>query len=174
MLLRPVHFLPPTLLLSLAISMSVSSAATADYPIRPVPFTAVRITGGFWQTRQAVNLAVTVPYAIKQCEDTGRLTNFDLAAETLRRRAAGETTFQNQPVTIYPFDDSDVYKVMEGIAYALHVKPDPALEARLDGWIARIAAAQEPDGYLYTFRTMHPDTPVHEWIAQERWPGIPT
>ena len=149
--------------------MSVSSAATADYPIRPVPFTAVRITGGFWQTRQAVNLAVTVPYAIKQCEDTGRLTNFDLAAETIRRRAAGEATFQNQPVTIYPFDDSDVYKVMEGIAYALHVKPDPALEARLDGWIVRIAAAQEPDGYLYTFRTMHPDTPVHEWIAPRRW-----
>lgn len=141
----------------------------ADYPIRPVPFTAVRITGGFWHTRQQVNLRVTVPYAIKQCEDTGRLTNFDLAAETLRRRAAGEKSFQNKPVTIYPFDDSDVYKVMEGIAYALHVEPDPALEARLDGWIARIAAAQEPDGYLYTFRTMHPDAPVHEWIAPERW-----
>lgn len=141
----------------------------ADYPIRPAPFTAVRITGGFWHTRQQVNLAVTVPYAIKQCEDTGRLTNFDLAAETLRRRAAGETSFQNKPVTIYPFDDSDVFKVMEGIAYALHVRPDPALAARLDGWIARAAAAQEPDGYLYTFRTMHPDTPVHEWIAPERW-----
>lgn len=164
---HPIQLLATTLCLT-AMSMP-AAAATADYPIRPVPFTAVRITGGFWQTRQAVNLTITVPYAIKQCEDTGRLTNFDLAAETLRRRAAGETTFQNKPVTIYPFDDSDVYKVMEGIAYALHVKPDPALEARLDGWIARIAAAQEPDGYLYTFRTMHPDTPVHEWIAPQRW-----
>ncbi len=144
-------------------------APSADYPIRPVPFTAVRITGGFWQKRQAVNLATTVPYAIRQCEDTGRLRNFDLAAETLRRRAAGEASFQNQPVTIYPFDDSDVYKVMEGIAYALHVRPDPALEARLDGWIARVVAAQEPDGYLYTFRTMHPDTPAHEWIDEKRW-----
>jgi DUF1680 family protein len=165
--LRPAQLFATTLCLT-ALTMP-ASAATADYPIRPVPFTAVRITGGFWQTRQAVNLAVTVPYAIKQCEDTGRLANFDLAAETRRRRAAGEATFQNQPVTIYPFDDSDVYKVMEGIAYALHVKPDPALEARLDGWIARIAAAQEPDGYLYTFRTMHPDTPVHEWISPQRW-----
>lgn len=145
------------------------SSPTADYPIRPVPFTAVRITGGFWQKRQAVNLATTVPYAIRQCEDTGRLRNFDLAAETLRRRAAGETTFQHKPVTIYPFDDSDVYKVMEGIAYALHVQPDPTLEARLDGWIARVIAAQEPDGYLYTFRTMHPDSPVHEWIDEKRW-----
>jgi len=143
--------------------------SSADYPIRPVPFTAVRITGGFWQKRQLVNLTTTVPYAIKQCEDTGRLTNFDLAAETLRRRAAGDTTFQNKPLTIYPFDDSDVYKVIEGIAYALHVKPDPELEARLDGWIARIVAAQEPDGYLYTFRTMHPDSPVHEWIDEKRW-----
>jgi DUF1680 family protein len=49
--------------------------------------------------------------------------------------------------------------VIEGAAYVLSMQPDPALEATLDAWIARIAAAQEADGYLYTFRTMHPDTP---------------
>ena len=134
-----------------------------------MPFTAVRITGGFWQARQEVNRTVTVPYALKQCEDSGRMKNFDLAAETLRRRAAGETTFQNKPVTIYPFDDSDVFKVIEGAAYALSMQRDADLEARLDGWIARIAAAQEPDGYIYTFRTMHPDAPVQEWIDPQRW-----
>lgn len=145
------------------------SATAADYPVQPVPFTAVRVTGGFWRTRQEVNRAVTVPFGMRQCEETGRLRNFDLAAETLRRRAAGERTFQNRPATLYPFDDSDVYKVIEGAAYVLSGQRDTALEQTLDGWIARIAAAQEPDGYLYTFRTMHPDAPVQEWIDPQRW-----
>ncbi|MBP6507103.1 MAG: glycoside hydrolase family 127 protein [Opitutaceae bacterium] len=140
-----------------------------DYPVQPVPFTAVRVTGGFWHRRQEINRTVTVPFALQQCEETGRMKNFDLAAETLRRRAAGEKDFQNQPATIYPFDDSDVFKVIEGAAFALSIKPDAALERQLDACIIRIIAAQEPDGYLYTFRTMHPDTPAHEWIAPQRW-----
>ncbi len=147
----------------------MNPTVASDYAVRPVPFTAVRVTGGFWQKRQEINRAVTLPFALQQCEETNRLRNFDLAAETLRRRAAGEATFQNTPATIYPFDDSDVYKVIEGAAYVLSVAPDAALDRRLDAWIARIAAAQEPDGYLYTFRTMHPDTPAHEWIDPQRW-----
>lgn len=146
-----------------------SNSPTGDYPVQPVPFTAVRVTGGFWRRRQEINRVVTVPFAIQQCEETGRLTNFDLAAETMRRRAAGETTFQNKPATLFPFDDSDVFKVVEGVAYALNVQPDAALEARVDGWIARIVAAQEPDGYLYTFRTTHPDAPAQEWVDPQRW-----
>ncbi|HNC22938.1 MAG TPA: glycoside hydrolase family 127 protein [Opitutaceae bacterium] len=152
-----------------ALSALSAPAPAKDYPVQPVPFTAVRVTGGFWQSRQEVNRTVTVPFALRQCEETGRMKNFDLAAETLRRRAAGEKTFQNKPATIYPFDDSDVYKVIEGAAYTLSLKRDPALESQLDACIARIAAAQEPDGYLYTFRTMHPDTPAHEWIDPKRW-----
>ena len=145
----------------------------ADYPVQPVPFTAVRITGGFWQARQEVNRTVTVPFALQQCEDSKRLTNFDLAAETMRRRAAGEKDFQNKPPTIYPFDDTDAYKAIEGASYVLSMTPDPALEKHLDEWIARIAAAQEPDGYLYTFRTMHPDSPAHKWVGQQRWEKDP-
>ena len=141
----------------------------ADYPYQPVPFTAVRVTGGFWQAKQEVNRAVTVPFALKQCEESGRLNNFDLAAEVMRRRAAGEKDFQVTPPTIYPFDDTDAYKAIEGAAYVLSMQPDVALEKQLDGWIVRIAAAQEPDGYLYTFRTMHPDTPGHKWVGPQRW-----
>ncbi len=144
-------------------------APARDYPVQPVPFTAVRVTGGFWHARQEVNRTVTVPFALQQCEDTGRLRNFDRAAETMRRRAAGEPGFQQRPATIYPFDDSDVYKVIEGAAYALSLRPDPALDRQLDACIARVAAAQEPDGYLYTFRTMHPDAPAHEWVDPQRW-----
>jgi DUF1680 family protein len=141
----------------------------ADYPCQPVPFTAVRLTGGFWLEKQEVNRTVTVPFAIKQCEDSGRLRNFDLAAEVMRRRAAGEKDFQIKPPTLYPFDDTDAYKAIEGAAYVLSMQTDAALERQLDGWIARIAAAQEPDGYLYTFRTMHPDSPGHKWVGQQRW-----
>lgn len=148
---------------------STVGVEAADYPVQPVPFTSVRITGGMWKQRQETNRLVTVPYALRQCEDTKRLQNFDLAAETMRRRTAGETTFQNKPPTIYPFDDSDVFKAVEGASFALSLQKDPAMEAKLDEYIAKFASAQEPDGYLYTFRTMHPDSPAHEWIDLKRW-----
>ena len=145
----------------------------ADYPVQPVPFTSVHITGGFWQARQETNRQATIPYAFQQCEETKRLRNFELATETMKRRAGGETNFENKPLTIYPFDDSDIYKVVEAASFALSLQKDPALEAKLDSYISEIAAAQEPDGYLYTFRTMHPDSPAHEWINQKRWLNDP-
>ncbi len=151
-----------------AVWWSVTGFA-ADYPYQPVPFTAVRVTGGFWQKRQEVNRTVTVPFALQQCVESGRLKNFDLAAEVMRRRAAGEKDFQITPPTIYPFDDTDAYKAIEGASYVLSMQRDAALERQLDGWISRIAAAQEPDGYIYTFRTMHPDSPGHKWVGQQRW-----
>ncbi len=156
-------------LVPLVIAVTLPLHGASDYPVRPVPFTAVRITGGVLHARQATNAAVTLPFALAQCESSRRLENFDLAAETLRRRAAGETSFQNRPPTQFPFDDSDVFKAVEGAACCLSVQPDPAIAARADSFIRRIAAAQEPDGYLYTWRTMHPDQPVHEWIHPERW-----
>lgn len=156
-----------TLLAFLTVVAAVHAAS--DYPIQPVPFTDVVFTGGLWHDRQKTNNRVTLPFALDQLETSRRLENFDLAAETLRRRAAGEATFQQRPPTQYPFDDSDVFKVIEGAAFCLSVQPDAALQARLETMIARVAAAQEPDGYLYTWRTMHPDSPVHEWIHQERW-----
>jgi DUF1680 family protein len=149
--------------------VAVAVHAASDYPVKPVPFTDVRITGGVLQARQATNSAVTLPFALGQCESSKRLVNFDLAAETMRRRAAGETNFQNKPPTQYPFDDSDVFKALEGAAFCLSVQPDPAVAAQVEAVIKRIAAAQEPDGYLYTWRTMHPDSPAHDWIAPQRW-----
>ena len=152
---------------------SLSAALAADYPVQPVPFTAVRLTQGFWAQRQEVNRTVTVPFALQQCDDSGRLRNVALAVDTMRRRAAGEKGFQHQPPTQYPFDDSDAYKVIEGASYVLSLQPDPGVAATLENWVARIAAAQEPDGYLYTFRTMHPDSPGHPWLGQRRWDNDP-
>src|SRR5215813_803658 len=114
---------------SLSCLLSVLFVWAADYPVQPVPFTSVHITGGVWQERQETNRQVTIPYAFQQCEETKRLRNFELATETMKRRAAGETNFQNKPLTIYPLDDSDVYKVVEAASFALSLQKDPALEA---------------------------------------------
>ena len=115
----------------------------ADYPIQPVPFTRVRIADEFWARRLETNRKVTIPYAFKMCEETGRIDNFAVAGRLKEGKFRG----------IY-FNDSDLYKVIEGAAYALAIQPDPELDKYLDGVIAKIAAAQEKDGYLYTARTL--------------------
>ncbi len=137
--------------------------------MRPVPFTDVSFTHRLWHDRQEINNKVPLPFALDQCETSKRMQNFDLAADTMKRRATGGQNFQHKPLTFYPFDDSDVYKVLEGAAFCLSVRLDAALQKRVEGLITRIAAAQEPDGYLYTWRTMHPDSPAHDWIAPQRW-----
>ncbi|MEO8615360.1 MAG: beta-L-arabinofuranosidase domain-containing protein [Luteolibacter sp.] len=154
---------------AIALLLETPSLGAADYPVKPVPFTDVSFTAGLWHDRQEINNMVTLPFALAQCDSSKRLLNFDLATETMKRRAAGETDFQNTPPTQYPFDDSDVFKVLEGAAFCLSVRPDAELQKRLEAIIARIAAAQEPDGYIYTWRTMHPDSPAHDWIDQKRW-----
>jgi DUF1680 family protein len=122
-----------------------------DYPVRPVPFTVVHVNDVFWAPKIETNRRVTIPFAFQKDEETGRIDNFIRAAKALR----GEP-FENHKYPPYPFDDTDVYKVIEGAAYTLSVHPDPQLEAYVDGLIAKIGAAQEPDGYLYTARTIDP------------------
>ena len=95
--------------------------------------------------------------------ESKRIYHFERAAAVLR----GETLTDKSPPG-YPFDDTDLYKVIEGAAYTLSVQPDPKLEAYIDGLIAKIAAAQEKDGYLYTTRTIDPQNP-HRWAGEERW-----
>ena len=136
---------------------------TRDYPVQPVPLTAVKLTDQFWAPRIEINRTATVPVAFEQCERTNRVDLFVRAAQVLR----GEEPANRNPPG-YPFDDSDVYKVIEGAAYTLRVHPDSKLDAYVDDLIAKIAAAQEPDGYLYTTRTINPKNP-HKWSGPERW-----
>jgi DUF1680 family protein len=138
------------------------TAVFTDYPIQPVPFTAVKMTDNFWAPRIKKNATVTIPIAFGYCESTGRVKNFEIAA--------GLDTGKFQ--TIYPFDDSDVYKIIEGASYSLQTFPDPKLEGYLDTLIRKISLAQEPDGYLYTNRTIaekHGGKGLHEWAGKERW-----
>jgi DUF1680 family protein len=140
-----------------------AGAQPRDYPVKPVPFTAVHFTDGFWLPRIETNRTVSIPFAFEKCEESKRVYNFERAGAALR----GEQLKDKEPPG-YPFDDTDLYKVIEGAAYTLSVKKDPKLEAYLDSLIAKIAAAQEKDGYLYTTRTIDPEHP-HRWAGTKRW-----
>jgi DUF1680 family protein len=129
-----------------------------DYPIRPVSFTQVHVDDRFWAPRMETNRTVTIPHAFRMCEKEGRLDNFAIAAGLREGEHRG----------YYPFDDTDVYKTLEGASYALMLHPDPGLETYLDSVIALIAAAQEPDGYLYTVRTNGAGR-LKRWFGDERW-----
>src|SRR5258708_38720940 len=140
-----------------------TSDAGQEYPIRPVPFKQVHVSDAFWAPRMEINRTVSIPTAFDQCERTGRIENFVRAAEVLRGQ-----DLKDRHAPPFPFDDTDPYKVIEGASYSLTVRPDPKLESYVDGLIAKIAAAQEPDGYLYTTRTIDPLHP-HAWSGAERW-----
>jgi len=148
----------------LAFSVHAGSAPAAhDYPFKPVPFTAVHLNDIFWAPRLETNRVTTIPYAFGKCEESGRMYNFERAADVLR----GKDISDRKPPG-YPFDDTDPYKVLEGASYSLAVQPDPKMAAYLDKLIALFAAAQEPDGYLYTTRTIDPQHP-HKWSGTRRW-----
>jgi len=137
--------------------------AMKDYPITPLSFTAVRFKDAFWAPRIETNRQVTIPLAFRKCEETGRVQLLERAAAALR----GEEPFSREPPG-YPFDETDVYKVIEGVAYTIKTGREPALESYVDGLVKKIEAAQEPDGYLYPARTINPQNP-HPWSGRERW-----
>ena len=138
-------------------SCSTKKNKISDYPVKPVPFTDVQFIDNFWLPRLDTNRIITIPYDFKKCEETDRLNNFAVAGGLKEGSFVG-----------IRYNDSDVYKVIEGAAYSLSIHPDPELEKFLDDLIAKIAAAQEDDGYLYTCRTINPDSmPRH--TGKTRW-----
>lgn len=139
----------------------VAGAQQTGYPITPVPFTATHVTGGFWKQRLDACRDVTVPLAFSKCEETGRYDNFVKAQHPC-------DTFK---VGGFSFDDTDVYKTIEGASYLLQTYPDKRMESYIDSVLTIVAGAQEPDGYLYTARTMNPKHP-HSWAGSKRWEKV--
>jgi len=133
------------------------SAQQKDYPIQVVPFNQVHFNDNFWLPRIKINHAVTIPASFERCESTGRVKNFEMAA-----------THTGKFCTVYPFDDTDIYKTIEGASFSLTLFPDKKMEDYIDSLIVKIKNAQEPDGYLYTARTINP-LDVHKWAGKERW-----
>ena len=148
----------------LAAATLAAQPASGGYPIDPVPFTSVKVTpDSFWGQRLKASREVTIPLAFSKCESEGRYENFVKAEKQM-----------HSPVNLgyevkgFSFDDTDVYKTIEGASYVLQTYPDKKLEAYIDSVLVIVAAAQEPDGYLYTARTMNPEHP-HEWAGDKRW-----
>jgi DUF1680 family protein len=142
---------------ALILSCGMSFAQQQDYPIKQVPFTSVKLNDKLWSGRIEVNRTVTIPASFARCENTGRVSNFQMAAAK-----------KGKFCTKFPFDDTDIYKTIEGAAYSLAVHPDGKLDHYVDSLIRIVGAAQEPDGYLYTARTIDPLHP-HDWSGAERW-----
>ena len=148
----------------LAAATLAAQPASGGYPIDPVPFTSVKVApDSFWGQRLKASREVTIPLAFSKCESEGRYENFVKAEKQM-----------HSPVNLgyevkgFSFDDTDVYKTIEGASYVLQTYPDKKLEAYIDSVLVLVAAAQEPDGYLYTARTMNPEHP-HEWAGDKRW-----
>ena len=134
----------------------------SDYSIHAVPLTAVTLTDNFWRPRLEINRTVTIPHILRQNELTGRVENFLKAAHEVEGAYKG-----------HRYDDTDTYKIIEAASYALAVRPDPALDKKIDDLIAILAAAQEPDGYLYAARTADPKNPA-PGAGPERWAWLHT
>lgn len=149
---------PQTLLAALlSVCSGVAVGQSSDYPVRPVPLTAVRVDDSFWTPRFETNRLRTVWYDFQKCEETGRIDNFAKAGRLMPSEFRGT-----------PFDDSDVFKVIEGAAYTLALHPDAKLDQYLDELIRKIGAAQEPDGYLYSARTIDPKCRL-DFFGPTRW-----
>jgi DUF1680 family protein len=123
----------------------VTSAQSPSLYFQPVGFDQVKIEDDFWKPRMDKVATVTIPVCMDYTElKTPRIRNFEIAAGT--RKGKFEGIF---------YDDSDVYKALEAIAYSIRIHPDTALERRADAWIEKIAAAQLKDGYINTYFTLN-------------------
>ena len=142
------------------------------YPFTQVPFTSVKISQNtFWGARLKAAREVTVPLAFSKCESEHRYKNFEMAAYTLQHPNHPGLDTKEWDVSKFmgfSFDDTDVYKTIEGASYILQTYPNKKLKAYIDSVLDVVAAAQEPDGYLYTARTINPKHP-HQWSGNKRW-----
>lgn len=138
-----------------------SISQTTDYPFQGVAFNQVKLTDKFWMPRVETNRIATIPVSFQKCEETGRVQNFVNAA-----------THTGKFLTTFTFDDTDIYKIIEGASFSMSVHPDAKLNKYVDSLISIVAKAQEPDGYLYCARTINPDKP-HGWAGKERWVNDP-
>lgn len=127
------------------------------YPISHPGLEEVRVTDAFWLPKIDRNREITIPYAFGKCEETGRIDNFAKAAGLMEGEHEGER-----------YNDSDVYKILEGACYTLITNPDPEMRRYVDNLVTLIAAAQEDDGYLYTTRTVSPDKPA-PGAGRDKW-----
>lgn len=146
--------------LSLTLSYASEIRSKNDYPIKMVNFWEAEIEDEFWKQRLEVNRKVTIPYLFKMNEETGRVDNFRIAGSLKKGKHSGKR-----------YNDSDVFKAIEAACHSLKLFPNPELKKKIDELIFIIGKAQEPDGYIFTARTIDPDNPALG-SGKERWSNI--
>jgi DUF1680 family protein len=133
----------------------------SDYPISAVSIKNVIINDNFWLPKIKVVQDITIRYAFDKCSKEGRMDNFLVAGGKEQGSYQGKM----------PFDDTDLYKIIEGASYSLISRPNPDLNAYLDSIIAIIKIGQEPDGYITTWFTIDRQKPPAWWVkpSKTRW-----
>jgi DUF1680 family protein len=133
----------------------------SDYPISAVNIKDVSINDNFWLPKIKVVQDMTIRYAFDKCDKEGRMDNFLVAGGNEKGSYQGKM----------PFDDTDLYKIIEGASYSLISKPNPELDAYLDSIVAIIKIGQEPDGYITTWFTINRQKPPASWVkpSKTRW-----
>lgn len=135
-------------------------AQNTDYPIQMVDIKDVHLTDNFWLPKIKTVQNTTIRYGFDKCEKEGRMENFLIAGGKMQGKTRGKM----------PFDDTDVYKIIEGASYSLISSPDQDLDAYLDSIIAIIKVGQQEDGYLTTWHTIDPNHPPADWVKPgKRW-----
>lgn len=158
--MRPKTAIIFLLIICLLIPFCAEKREQRDYLVEPLSFTEVQIDDDFWLPRMETNRTVTIPFAFRKSEETGRIDNFAKAGGLMPGKFVG-----------LRYNDSDVFKIMEGAAYSLSLHPNPELEKYMDDLIEKIAAAQEHDGYLYTARTIDPQN-LPPGTGAQRWSNL--
>ena len=142
-----------------------NSEISTGYQIQPVDIQHIKITDDFWLPIIKRVQEKTIDYAIAKCEEEGRMDNFLIAGGKMSGTVKGAM----------PFDDTDLYKIIEGASNSLITAPNAQLEATLDTLINIIATGQENDGYLTTWRTINPAQPPAPWVEVKegkRWEAL--
>lgn len=137
-----------------------NSSVKSGYPIHPTDIRNVKLSDDFWLPIIKRVQEKTIEYALEKCEEEGRMENFLIAGGVIEGETRG----------YMPFDDTDVYKIIEGASYSLISNPDPKLDAYLDTLINIVKTGQEEDGYLTTWRTINGQKPPAQWVNPgDRW-----
>jgi uncharacterized protein len=133
----------------------------ADYPISMVDIKDVELTDNFWLPKIRKVQNTTIAFGFDKCRNEGRLDNFLIAGNKKQGKVRGKM----------PFDDTDIYKIIEGASYSLISTPNKELDAYLDSVIAIVKIGQEPDGYITTWFTIDPENPPAQWVEKKgkRW-----
>ena len=161
----PVLFICFFLIIGCSDQVGKTEDVLSDYPFEPVDIRNVKLTDEFWLPIVERVQDKTIEFALEKCRQEGRFDNFLIAGGKMSGEVKG----------YMPFDDTDVYKIIEGASNSLISSPNKELEVLLDSLISIIQTGQEDDGYLTTWRTINPADPPAEWVKVvegKRWESL--